>query len=474
VNRVATVYSEVLPPRDAPSGCQLVVIEGPDRGRALRLGSDERVVGSAPGCDLVLTDDRVSARHLAVREVDGRYALRDLDSTNGTLYEGSRLGDRAGHDQEGARGGAAMHPSAQLIVPVGSVLKLGRSFLRIQPQARSLDVEPSQARRFGELVGESLVMREVFAVLELAAAGDVSVLLEGETGTGKELAARAIHDHSARRRGPFVAVDCGALPEGVLESELFGHVRGAFTGATQPRAGLFARAHGGTLFLDELDGVPLATQARLLRVLEERAVRPVGADETRAVDVRLVAAAQSHLEQRVADGSFRADLFYRVSVLGLALPPLRARREDIPILVTELLRRRGAAAGEVAGDNLDLLLAHDWPGNVRELRNCLDRAVALSPGTRGFSDLRLSLAPSATAGDPLAVRSDLRFAEAKEVVLHGFERRYLRDLLARTGGNLSAAARESGIDRKHLRALARKHGLVAPAGASFQDPDDPR
>ncbi len=457
MSRVATVYSEVLPPRDAAARCQLVVIEGPDRGRALRLGGDERVVGSASGCDLVLSDDRVSARHLAVRELDGRYAVRDLDSTNGTLYEGSRLG-------------------AELIVPVGSVLKLGRSFLRIQPQARSLEIEPSQARRLGELVGESLVMREVFAVLELAAAGDVSVLLEGETGTGKELAARAIHDHSARRPGPFVAVDCGALPEGVLESELFGHVRGAFTGATQQRAGLFARAHGGTLFLDELDGVPLATQARLLRALEERAVRPVGADDARAVDVRLVTAAQSHLEQRVADGSFRADLFYRVSVLSLALPPLRARREDIPILVTELLRRRGVAAGEVAGDNLDLLLAHDWPGNVRELRNCLDRAVALSPGAAGFTDLRLSLVPSATAGDPLAVRSDLPFAGAKEAVLHGFERRYLRDLLARTGGNLSAAARESGLDRKHLRTLARKHGLVAPAGDGDRDadPDDPR
>ena len=188
---------------------------------------------------------------------------------------------------------------------------------------------PSQARRLGELVGESLAVREVFAVLELAAAGDVTVLLEGETGTGKELAARALHDLSPRRRGPFVAVDCGALPEGVLESELFGHVRGAFTGSAQARAGLFARAHGGTLFLDELDGVPLATQARLLRAIEERAVRPVGSDEARAVDVRLVAAAQSHLEQRVADGSFRADLFYRISVLTVALPPLRARREDI-------------------------------------------------------------------------------------------------------------------------------------------------
>ncbi len=332
---------------------------------------------------------------------------------------------------------------------------------------------PGQLGQLGRIGAADVLHRGVRGLAVERAPAD-RVLLEGETGTGKELAARAIHDHSARRRGPFVAVDCGALPEGVLESELFGHVRGAFTGATAPRAGLFARAHGGTLFLDELDGVPLATQARLLRALEERAVRPVGADETRAVDVRLVTAAQSHLEQRVADGSFRADLFYRVSVLGLALPPLRARREDIPILVTELLRRRGAPAGEVAGDNLDLLLAHDWPGNVRELRNCLDRAVALSPGAHGFSDLRLSLAPSATAGDPLAVRSDLPFAGAKEAVLHGFERRYLRDLLARTGGNLSAAARESGMDRKHLRALARKHGLVPPAGDRDQDPDDPR
>jgi transcriptional regulator with PAS, ATPase and Fis domain len=444
VSRVATIYSEVLPPRDQGVTCQLVVIEGPDRGRALRLGAAERVVGSAADCDLCLTDERVSARHLAVREVGGRFAVRDLDSKNGTLYEGSRL--------------------AELTVPVGAVLKVGRSFLRIQPHARALEVEPSQARRFGELVGESLVLREVFAVLELAAAGDVTVLLEGETGTGKELAARAIHDHSPRRRGPFVAVDCGALPEGVLESELFGHVRGAFTGSTQARAGLFARAHGGTLFLDELDGVPLATQARLLRAIEERAVRAVGADDARPVDVRLVTAAQSRLEERVAEGSFRADLFYRISVLTVALPPLRARREDLPLLATELLRRRGFAAGAVGGDNLDLLVAHDWPGNVRELRNCLDRALAVTPGAGSFAELHLQLTPAAAAGDPLVVRSDLGFAEAKEAVLHAFERRYLRDLLARTGGNLSAAARESGVDRKHLRALARRHGLLPPAG----------
>jgi transcriptional regulator with PAS, ATPase and Fis domain len=284
------------------------------------------------------------------------------------------------------------------------------------------------------------------------------VLLEGETGTGKELAARAIHDASPRRKGPFVAIDCGALPESLLESELFGHVRGAFTGASQGRTGAFLRAQNGTIFLDELGAVPPAVQARLLRVLEERKVRPVGSDSEKELDVRIVAASRASLETRVAEGSFRPDLYYRLSVVRVTLPPLRARREDIPPIVGELLRRRGFETGNVEGENLDLLMAHGWPGNVRELRNAVERALALSPTAKSFAELRIALAPRA-ADEELAVRADLPYAEAKEQILQAFERRYLTDLLARSGGNLSAASRESGVDRKHLRSLVKKHGL---------------
>jgi len=285
-------------------------------------------------------------------------------------------------------------------------------------------------------------------------------LLEGDTGTGKERAARAIHDASERRRGPFVAIDCGALPETLLESELFGHVRGAFTGASGNREGVFVRAHNGTLFLDELGGIPPKVQARLLRVLEERRVRPVGADRERDVNVRVVAASRDDLSVQVAEGDFRPDLFYRLSVLRVVLPTLRQRREDIGPIVTELLRRRGMEAGLLDGPNMHQLVAHDWPGNVRELRNVIDRAVALSPGATSFQALRVSIMPQATS-EPLSVRTDLPFGEAKRRVLESFEQRYLRDLFERCDGNISAAARDAEIDRKHLRSLLRKHKIIA-------------
>jgi len=442
VTTVATVHTEPLEGAPAPSA-QLVVIEGPERGRAARIGDDECVAGTSSECDLVLSDERVSRRHLSVRRQGERFAVRDLGSSNGTLYEGSRI--------------------VELSVGPGATFKLGHTFVRIQPQTRPLELVPSQSRRLGELVAESLAMREVFAVLELAAASDATVLLEGETGTGKELAARALHEAGARRRGPFVAIDCGALPESLLESELFGHVRGAFTGASNTRAGAFLRANGGTLFLDELGIVSPAVQARLLRAVEERKIRPVGSDNERELDVRLVAASRHDLEQKMAEGSFRADLFYRLSVIRVTLPPLRQRREALAPIVAELMRRRGLEPGPISGPNLQRLFAHDWPGNVRELRNVVDRAMALSPGARSFAELRIDIEGDGT-GDEVTVRTDLPFSQAKQAVVHAFESRYLRDLLGRMGGNLSAMAREAELDRKHLRELLRRHGLVpAPA-----------
>jgi DNA-binding NtrC family response regulator len=439
-DRLATVYSESIPSAGDSLRCQLVVIEGPDNGRAVRLGDAEIVVGSDSSCDLVLADERVSGRHMTARAEEGRVIIRDLGSKNGVVLEGSLVGEA--------------------VVSIGATLKLGRSFLRVQPIATPVEVAPSQARRFGELVGESLAMREVFAVLSLAAAGDVTVLLEGETGTGKELAARALHEHSDRRRGPFVAIDCGSLPESLLESELFGHTRGAFTGATTRRAGAFTRAHQGTLFLDELATIGPAVQARLIRVLEERRVKPVGSDDSHPVDIRVIAATRDPLDARVADGEFRADLFYRLSVVRVRIPPLRARREDVSPIVAALLRRRGIEPGPVSGPNLDRLIAHDWPGNVRELRNVIERGLTMTPGARSFAELRLRVEAGAVEGEPLAVRSDLPYHEAKEAVLHTFERRYLGDLIARTEGNITAAARETGLDRKHLRTLLKKHGLI--------------
>lgn len=432
-----TRLSTQLDESGAALRCQLVVVEGPDASRAVPLDG-ERVVGSAKGVDLQLRDDTVSERHLRVTPEAGRFRVVDLESTNGTFFEGSRV--------------------QSLEVTAGATFKAGRTTLRIEPQSRALDVRPSASRRLGELVAESVAMREVFAVIELAAPRDVTVLVTGETGTGKELVARALHDASHRRRGPFVTVDCGALPESLLESELFGHVKGAFTGAQADRKGAFVRADGGTLFLDELGRVSAAVQSRLLRVLEARTVKPVGADAERPVDVRVVAATPVGLQGAVADGSFRADLFYRLSVVTLELPPLRARREDLPLLVAEILKRRGFDAQGVAGENLDRLKGHRWPGNVRELRNVLERALVLSPGAKSFAELKLNVGAVA-AGDAFGVRTDLSFKDAKDTVLEQFELTYLRDVMARNRDNLSAAARDADVDRKHWRALLKKHGL---------------
>ncbi|MGB1013352.1 MAG: sigma 54-interacting transcriptional regulator [Nannocystaceae bacterium] len=442
---VATAYGSAEPGGSA-NAVQLVVVEGPDMGRTIDLGEQAIVVGTDAGCELTLTDDRVSGRHLQLTPQAGQatIALTDLNSRNGVFVAGSQV--QAGQ------------------VQVGQPILIGRSYLRVVPRPQPLTVQPTQARRFGEMVGESLVMREVFAVLELAASSDVTVLLEGETGTGKELAARAIHTASARRVGPFVPLDCGALPENLLESELFGHQRGAFTGAVKSREGAFVRANGGTIFLDELDSVPMHVQSRLLRVLEARNVRPLGADSEVALDVRVVAATRRPLLARVQAGGFRPDLYYRLGVICVELAPLRRRREDLPRLVAELLRVRGfsqCTPSQVSGPNLDRLIAHDWPGNVRELRNVIDRTLALSPTATAFDQLRLSVPGGAGGENHLRVRTDLAYSEAKKQLLEVFEFRYLSDLLARCQGNLSAAAREAKVDRKHLKTLLRRHGLLS-------------
>ena len=452
MGRATTVYSDILDGGTGRLRCQAIVVDGPDRGRACSLAEGEMIIGSHIDCDLTLTDERVSGRHVGIRAVEGRFVVRDLGSRNGTWYEGSRV--------------------SEVTVSAGSTLMVAKTPLRIEPEAQPLDIPPSQSRRFGELVGESLVMREVFGVLERVASSDATVVVEGETGSGKELVARALHDASARRRGPFITVDCGALPENLLESELFGHVRGAYTGAATSRAGMIARADGGTLFLDELGKVSPTVQARLLRVLEERAVRPVGGDTEREVDVRVVAASRDDLDAEVAAGRFRPDLLYRLAVVRVALPPLRNRREDIPLLVRELVRRRGLEDEGPDGAGLQRLLAHSWPGNIRELRNVIDRAIALAPGARRFTQLTIRLESAPLAGEGLAVRSDLMWSEAKAAVLHDLERRYLTDVITRCHGNLSQASRESGIDRKQLRAMARRHGLVARVPGEPDDVDD--
>jgi len=421
---------------------RLVVIDGPDMGRHIALPEDGEsiTVGASTSCDLTLEDTKISARHAQLGRHGARsFTITDLGSTNGILFQGAVV--------------------REATLPVGATFVLGRTPLRVQPPARHLDLPPSPARRFGDLVGESVAIRELFAVLELAADSDVTVLVEGETGTGKELVARSLHDNGPRRRKPFVALDCGALSESLLESALFGHVRGAFTGAERDRKGAFRQAHGGTLFIDEVSNMSLAAQAKLLRVLESREVRPVGAETAHMVDVRVVAAANVDLEQRVADGFFRPDLFYRLAVVRLQIPPLRARPQDVIPIARALLHRRGFPADRFDGPVAAELAGHHWPGNVRELRNVLDRALALSPGAESVDDLRIAVGPPAP-DTTVAARVDLPFKHARQRVLEGFEATYLKALLARfPDGNLSAMARAAELDRKTLRELLERHGL---------------
>jgi two-component system nitrogen regulation response regulator GlnG len=289
-----------------------------------------------------------------------------------------------------------------------------------------------------------------------------TVLIEGETGTGKELLAEEIHRHSPRTDGPFIVFDCGAVPDELIESALFGHVRGAFTGAITDRPGAFEEADGGTLFLDEIGELAPGVQPALLRALDKQSVRPVGGSTYTRASVRVVAATNRNLRAEIAARRFREDLYYRVAVVRMVVPPLRERPDDIPLLVQHFMRQfRGDRALDVTPEDLERLRRHDWLGNVRELRNVIERACAVSHGARLELDDALDERPPVTAGwaPPAGVNVDLPFKEAKARVVEAFERDYIRALLERHGGNLSAASRGAEIDRKHLRELLRKHGL---------------
>jgi DNA-binding NtrC family response regulator len=321
------------------------------------------------------------------------------------------------------------------------------------------------------MVGTSIAMRELFAVLELAAPSDATILIEGESGTGKELAARAVHDASARASGPFVIVDCSSIPETLIDSHLFGHVRGAFTGAERERKGAFVEASGGTLFLDELGELPLPAQARLLRALEAQTVQPVGADRPVTVDTRVVAATHRNLARLVDAKEFRFDLFYRLAVVHVALPPLRDRADDLPALIASFYAARRADPGPIDGDNLERLRRHGWPGNVRELRNVLERAWALSGPDPAFRGLRLWVEPASPAASfGEVVDTSLPFKDAKERWNDHFERRYVAGVWAAHGNNISRAAEQSGLSRRHFRELLYKHALlVRPVDGGDED-----
>jgi transcriptional regulator with PAS, ATPase and Fis domain len=305
-------------------------------------------------------------------------------------------------------------------------------------------------------------MRELFALLNRVAGTDATVLLAGETGTGKELLAEAVHQRSARAGGPFVVVDCGALPHELIGSELFGHVRGAFTGATNAKRGLIEEADGGTLFLDEVGELPLDLQPQLLRVLEKREVRPVGDTRSKKVSIRVIAATHRDLVASVKAGTFREDLYFRLAVVRANVPPLRKRKDDIPLLVHGILAELKRPDFPLSTEMVAKLEAHDWPGNVRELRNVVERSLSLVGGELPFEQRQTPFTPPgaqrASAGTPREVL-DKPFKEAKGLLVEAFEREYLTNLLDRHNGNISRAALEAGIDRNYIHRLVKKYGL---------------
>jgi DNA-binding NtrC family response regulator len=442
VTDTAVVYTGDGAPVIEETRIEVVVTEGRDLGKTLLLPPDGLVLGTHPESVFRLRDKAVSRRHVELVPVPGGVKVRDLGSTNGTLVGGCKI--------------------AEAVVPVGSTLVVGETRVDLRATVERFPLPLSRRRRFGELIGSSSAMRQVYALLERACEVDATVLIEGETGTGKELAARAVHSHSARAKAAFHVVDCGAIPPTLIESELFGHVRGAFTGADRDRSGAFELADGGTLFFDEVGELPLSLQPKLLRALESRAVRRVGSADPVAVNVRFVAATNRSLEAEVRHGRFREDLYYRLNVFKIVMPPLRDHRDDIPLLVRHFLAPQGASP--LPDELLTRLGQLDWRGNVRELRNAVERAVILDRG--GYA---AALADGddedeeadAGGGRERSVDASRPFKEAKNDLVVAFERAYIEQVLARTGGNVSAAARESGIDRKHLERLIRRHGIEA-------------
>ena len=441
-----TRVTNAVAARSPVAAAQLRVVDGPDRGLELELPPVGVVIGTERTCDVVLTDTFVSRRHCSIAPTSAGFTITDLGSRNGTVIDGVAVG--------------------KVVAPPGVAFRIGKTLVQLMPADEILDIPPSANDRFGGLYGASLAMRQVFAVLERASKSSAPVLFLGESGTGKELMARGVHDASPRRDGPFVVFDCGASTESLIESDLFGHLKGAFTGAASDRQGAFAAAHNGTLFLDEIGDLPVALQPKLLRMLEAGEVVPLGGRKSEHFDVRVVAATHRDVFAEVARGGFRGDLYYRLAVVEVHVPPLRQRPGDVPALIAAFLERAGAGklASNIGGPALDRLQRYHWPGNVRELRNVITRAVALAGPDDDFQSMPFVLRPTAGAPEVQTARADRPFHEAKDEVVAKFEREYLTDLVQRAAGNLSQAARAAGLERKFLYKLLERAGLRQRTG----------
>ncbi len=438
----------IRPASRAPSalatGCVLAVIDGPDAGARFTLdgrGGSRVLIGQSPACEVRLKDPRVSRRHAALDlDLDG-IRLVDLGSTNGTWVAGLR--------------------TYAVELAAGVLVALGDSVIRVESLTKAA-VVTSDADHFGKTQGASIAMRRLYPMWERLAAVAVPTLIEGETGTGKEVLAESLHDASPRCGGPFVVFDCTTIVPGLVEATLFGHERGAFTGAVASNTGVFEEAHGGTLFLDEIGDLDLPLQAKLLRAIERSEVRRVGGSRFIKVDVRILSATRRDLDREVQAGRFRDDLFFRLAVSRVELPPLRKREGDIRLLAHAFWRALGGAKDALSGDFLRKLEDYDWPGNVRQLRNVVTQHFALgempsldAPPTRGRAVDESDETRAPDVLDAIVLR-DLPFFAARDAAMLAFEQRYVARVLAQHHGHIGNAAEASGMGRRYFQRIRNR------------------
>ena len=428
--------------------CKLLVVSGPLTGHEFVMNKETFTLGSGRNNDLVLDDATVSRRHCEINLTPEGYMIRDVGSTNGTYVQGVRI--------------------QSAFLATGSEFQLGETRIVFRPLQERQEFKISPASSFGKLFGESTAMRHVFYLAEKFAATDSTILIEGETGTGKEVLAEELHNHSKRKDKPFIVIDCASLARELVASELFGHAKGAFTGAIQDRVGAFEAAEGGTVFLDEIGDLAPELQPQLLRVLEKREVRRVGSNTTRPINVRIISATNRKLQQEVNAGRFREDLYFRLSVIHMHIPPLRKRPDDIPVLAKRFLQEFMGAKAETHFDELEeaarVLCRHTWPGNVRELRNIME--IAAQSGQSPL-DITQCLQPNGMPPRVIdRVSADRPFKIQKQELIQEFELAYISDLLKRHKGNVSQAAKQAGLERAYLQKLVRKYGLRQPTDST--------
>jgi transcriptional regulator with GAF, ATPase, and Fis domain len=439
----STIISSAAIPTQV-AAFSVVVTDGPERGLTVKLdgeSSSRTYVGKSPVCTIRLSDPKVSRRHATFDVVGDTVRLVDLGSTNGTTVNGLTIND--------------------VVLRSGETVQVGDTRLRLERLA-PLTVPAVVASSFGRTLGASPEMRRLYPLCERLATSNVPVLIEGETGTGKEVLAESLHERSARGDKPFVVFDCTAVPPDLMEAALFGHERGAFTGAVGAQKGLFELADGGTLFIDEIGELSPALQPKLLRALDRSEVRRIGGTEWIKVDARLVAATRRDLEKEIQAGRFRDDLFYRLAVARIELPPLRQRQGDIAMLAEAFWKQLGPQAGAIPHDLVLRFESYGWPGNVRELRNAVAKRLAL--GDLELAPLPTSSSSSAQAplpGDDVISRVlalDLPLSQARDMIIEDFERRYLQRMMASHDGDATRAAQAAGVARRYFQLLRSRRG----------------